>query len=285
MNILFVNANLYGHINPTLFALSKAPVPEQMLIKGNHPQLDHCYEILERISKKFDIEQFTMERIFVGKGDLNIVYTTPGFNIDQAVNKSEYLFAGPSLDRKQEQSKMPCSIESDRKVIYISLGSINTDFADFYKLCLSAFSKTEYYVYMSIGRKINVADLGVIPSNFTIQNFLPQLDILKYTDVFITHAGFNSVNEAIYYGVPMLAFPIANDQHMVAKRIAELSLGITASIKEITYKELQQKVEIILNNEQYRSNCKAFSIEMHKQARLQQVVEKLVEYIGTYKCD
>jgi len=110
---------------------------------------------------------------------------------------------------------------------------VNTDFLDFYKTCISAFRSTDYYVCMSIGKKCEVSQLGEFPQNYLVKSFLPQLKILKRANVFITHAGFNSVNEALYFGVSMLALPQVNDQHKVDKRLVSMELGMKESINEL----------------------------------------------------
>lgn len=261
------------------FAMSNAPVPDRMLVPGFHPQLDNCYKILKRICERYDIKEPTLKEVFTSKGNLNIVYTTRRFNGDDAVHEPEYLFTGPSIERLQEHNNLDLSMIEDRKLIYISLGSINTDFVEFYKTCMNAFRDTVYYVCMSIGNKCDISQVGEIPSNFLVKSFLPQLEILKKADVFITHAGFNSVNEALYFGVPMLALPQVNDQHMVAKRITTMKLGITEDIKEITEEVLKSRIESLLVDKSYKENCMQLSDEMKNFAQIDQTVTKLEAYV------
>ncbi|WP_010250730.1 macrolide family glycosyltransferase [Acetivibrio cellulolyticus] len=265
------------------FAMSKTPVPERMLVSGFHPQLDHCYQILKRICESYKIEEPSLEQVFTSKGDLNIVYTTRNFNGDDGVHEPDYLFAGPSIDRLQEAHDLDFSVIGDRKLIYISLGSLNTDFVDFYKTCISAFRNTDYYVCMSIGKKCEVSQLGEIPLNFLVKSFLPQLEILMRADVFITHAGFNSVNEALFFGVPMLALPQVNDQHMVAKRLVSMQLGMTESIKELSPEILRSKTETLIMEEKIKENCMQISQEMRNFAKLEQTVWKLEKYVDAWK--
>jgi len=55
----------------------------------------------------------------------------------------------------------------------------------------------------------------------------PQIEILKRAHLFITHAGMNSVSEAIHYAVPLICIPLSGDQNFVAWRVAdELGIGI-----------------------------------------------------------
>ena len=263
--------------------MSQTPIPERMLVPGFHPQLDHCYQILKRICESYNIEEPSLEQVFTSKGDLNIVYTTCTFNGDEGVHEPDYLFNGPSIDRLQESSDFDISMIGDRKLIYISLGSLNTNFVDFYKICIEAFRDTDYYVCMSIGKKCEVSQLGEIPTNFFVKSFLPQLEILKLADVFITHAGFNSVNEALYFGIPMLALPQVNDQHMVAKRVASMQLGITENLKELSPEMLRTKIESLIMDRKIKENCMQISQEMRSSAKLEQTVGKLEKYIEAWK--
>lgn len=265
------------------FAMSKSPMPQHMLAEGTHPQLDHCYEVLERINSKYNINVPTLEQVFTSKGDLNVVYTTRNFNGDPNVNEPEYLFAGPSLDRSQNGENIDFSSVGTRTPIYISLGSLNTDYLEFYKTCISAFHDTDYYVFMSIGKKCEVSKLGKIPSNFHVKNFLPQLEILEHVQAFITHAGFNSVNEALFFGVPMLAIPLINDQYMVAKRITSMKLGISGDMKEISTTQLRDMMKTLLTDKTIKQNAILISQEMKNSINLDLVAEKIESYAKSSK--
>ena len=72
---------------------------------------------------------------------------------------------------------------------------------------------------------MNPETLGNIPSNIWTYSYVPQLEVLQHTDLFITHGGMNSVNEAMYYGVPMLVMPVINDQPLNAAQVEKLKLG------------------------------------------------------------
>ena len=72
-----------------------------------------------------------------------------------------------------------------------------------------------------------------IPENIFIHQSVDQLAVLERADLFITHGGMNSLNEALCYTMPMVVVPMADDQPMIGARIAELGLGTVVSRRKI----------------------------------------------------
>jgi MGT family glycosyltransferase len=92
------------------------------------------------------------------------------------------------------------------------------------------------------------------PEHIILRNYVPQLEILKQADVIISHGGLNSVSEALYYGVPVIAIPLSNDQPAVAKRVTELGAGIELKMEEVTPDLLSQTVYTVLSDPSYHKN-------------------------------
>lgn len=109
-------------------------------------------------------------------------------------------------------------------------------------------------VVMSIGKKIDINTFKDIPSNFIVKNYVPQLEILKHADIFITHGGMNSINEGLYYELPLVLIPQSVDQPFVANRVAELGAGIVLKKDEITAQILKESVEKIFSDKNYKIN-------------------------------
>ncbi|SCL91845.1 hypothetical protein [Sporanaerobacter sp. PP17-6a] len=63
----------------------------------------------------------------------------------------------------------------------------------------------------------------------------------------------NSVNEAMYYSVPIIAIPLANDQPTIADRIVELNLGIRLNKRALTPEQLRDTTIAVLNDVNIRS--------------------------------
>lgn len=126
---------------------------------------------------------------------------------------------------------------SDKKIIYVSFGTVVTrhlweplpPVRDFIKNIFNTLARDfgdhdQYEVIISTGRA--VSDIfEKLPSNFHTYETVAQTEVLQYADVFITHGGGNSVNEAIDNNVPMIVIPFFGDQHQSAMNIHKLKIG------------------------------------------------------------
>ncbi|MGV2806296.1 glycosyl transferase family 1, partial [Clostridium perfringens] len=135
---------------------------------------------------------------------LTIVYTTREFQPEEEAFGQSYKFVGPSISSRLTQENFDFTAIQGKTPIYISLGTVFNHAMDFYKLCIEAFGNTDHTIVMSSGSKVQISDLGEIPTNFIVKNYVPQTDVLQHAKLFITHGGMNSTHEGLYYGVPLI---------------------------------------------------------------------------------
>jgi MGT family glycosyltransferase len=111
-------------------------------------------------------------------------------------------------------------------------------------------------VVLSVGRNVDLDDLGPIPPNTLVLSSAPQIELLKRATVCITHAGLNTTLEALAQGVPMVAIPIGYDQPGVAARIAYHGVGEVLGLEELTVARLSQLIQRVRRNQSYRDKAR-----------------------------
>lgn len=262
------------------FAMSKPPVPDNMLQPGFHPQLDNIYSLLKQASVELDYPSLNISDIFFNQEDLNIVYTSRLFQPQAEDFDHSFQFVGPSIAARNENVDLHLE-QTGRKRIYISLGTINNKCTGFYQSCMDAFAGKDYEVILSVGNKTDIHSFEHIPDNFIIRNYVPQLEVLKKTDVFITHGGLNSVSEALYYGVPVISIPQANDQPLVTARIVKLGAGIGLKMEDVSKEHLSSCVETLLANQSYRKNCMRIRDSFHEAGGYKAAADCIMNYAGS----
>jgi MGT family glycosyltransferase len=233
---------------------------------------------LKAISKK-DVFQLQPNSMNL-RGDLNIVYTSEMFQIQRSYFDASYIFTGPCYSERAVDAQFPLLKSAEKPIIYISLGSVTSYNSKtfFYQKCLQAFANSEYTVVMSVGKFIDIAELGNIPPNFIVSNYVPQMQVLQQASVFITHGGTNSTWEALIHKVPLVVFPQGGDQYLVANRVEELNIGVWVKQKNIVPLKLRSLVEQIIKDEKIRSNIDLLSDSLITSGGTQKAVDKILEF-------
>jgi len=165
-------------------------------------------------------------------------------------------FVGPSIDLTMRPGDFPFEQIERKPLIYISLGTINNRRDDFYRRCFEAFGDQPGQFILSVGQQTDITQLGIIPANFIVRNSVPQLAILQQADLFITHAGMNSLQEALYYGVPLVMIPQQIEQlfnaRIIERQGAGVILGNSFTFGQATPRQLHAAVDMVLNNPRFR---------------------------------
>lgn len=89
---------------------------------------------------------------------------------------------------------------------------------------------------------------------------VPQMQVLAEADVFITHAGFGSIKESIYYGVPMLAYPLDPhyDQNGNALKLEYHGLGLRGAFAHERLGDLKKKLVSLLEEKEFKEKVERF---------------------------
>ncbi len=217
-----------------------------------------CRLFSKVIQKKFGLRYGDIAKeMEYNAPNLNFTYTIREFQIyPDEFPTAHYKYVGPAIGDRVEQDFDFSKVTTP--LIYISLGTLLNTSATFFRKCIDAFRDETVSVIISIGKTIKKEQLGEIPDNIFIYPFVPQLKILKRASLFITHGGMNSVNEALYYGIPMLIIPVGNDQPRVAQQIEDLHLGRYLKKKTLTPDILKDNAKRILKDMSYKENIIPF---------------------------
>lgn len=120
---------------------------------------------------------------------------------------------------------------------------------NFFQNVIDAVSlKKEYQLVVSVSDHINIEDFHSVPENAIIVNKAPQLALLEKASVAIIQGGPHTVKECIFFGVPMMVFPVIADQPANAERIKYHELGVVGDIKHTSVSMIINLLEKIEND-------------------------------------
>ena len=222
---------------PKIVAVYVLPVGEMSpFIKAT---IDKRMLALIPINKKYNLnlrELSTMHHM--GDAKYKLMLTSRLFHIETKKVDNTFYFIGPSIDERPIDNSFNFKKDENKKLIYISLGTVFNENSNFYQICIETFGNLkEFQIIISIGNDIKVNDLRQLPDNIYAFNYVPQLEVLKMTDIFITHGGINSINEGILLNnnLSFIVIPQEMDQFDNAKQIEKLGAGIAVAFVATVY--------------------------------------------------
>jgi MGT family glycosyltransferase len=166
----------------------------------------------------------------------------------------QFRFVGPM--RRPEGNapvEFPWSQLDDRPLIYASLGTLQNRAAATFRTIAKACTGLDVQLVMSTGRGLAPKNLGELSGRPIIVAYAPQVELIHRSALVITHAGLNTVLDALSVGVPMVAIPITNEQPGIAARVAWTGAGEALSAKRVTPKRLRSLVIRVWKEPSYRA--------------------------------
>ncbi len=200
---------------------------------------------------------------FGGRPDRSLVLIPKAlqWNADQ-VDESRYTFVGACQGDRSAQGDWRRPAGAD-KVLLVSLGSAFTKQPGFYRECAKAFGDLPgWHMVLQIGRHVDPAELGEIPANVEVREWVPQLAILKQADAFITHAGAGGSQEGLATATPMVAVPQAADQFGNADVLQSLGVARHIPTEEATAEALRAAVLTLVDDPEVARRLKDIQAQM-----------------------
>ncbi|KAL9646176.1 hypothetical protein ABK040_008050 [Willaertia magna] len=218
-----------------------------------------------------------------------------GLLLEDAANEKKIAF-----DKKNEWVyNLLRNIEGKKEeLIFISMGSVwtlnwetNRNIVNGLKLLMQQHKTVrvlfrvpnDQFEYISnIVKENNLQDKIIVTSDY-----LPQVDILNNnrTTLFITHCGFNSVNEGLFYGKKLVGLPISADQYILASYIEKKEYGRFIPSSMIESNSFKNVVLEVLLSDKMERNVKWASKQLKRTKPgkdFVKIIKSSMEYYSEY---
>jgi len=219
-------------------------------------------------------------------GDLNLVYTSRLFQpMEECFDEQRFQFVGPCCAFRPDPPPFPFERLDDRPLVLVSLGTVYGRRTDFLRRCMEELAYGPWQVVIATGGDSNVGNTpgdtagdapggtsrdtrrdsagDAAPPNIIVRSSVPQVEILRRAAAFVTHGGMNSVQEALYYGVPLVMAPQAADQFWISERTAELGAGMVLDASRLKPGDIRTSVARALSGLGYASAAARIAQSLH----------------------
>ncbi len=215
--------------------------------------------------------------VFANEGDLNLVFLAPSFQpFSSQLDASRFVFCGASVPAGRDAGSLGTLKQPGRPLVYVSLGTVHNLRDAFYRQCFEAFEDQPLDVIMSVGANTRLEELGEPPANGRVFPRVPQREVLGQADAFVSHGGMNSINESMYFGVPMVMVPQQVEQRFNARRIERAGAGVHLPLNAVSPDRLRADVRRLLHDSTYRQAAQTLQRELHETGGYQRAAREIL---------
>lgn len=151
--------------------------------------------------------------------------------------------------------------DDGRPVLFCSLGTLQGSRAKLFHAVAEAAAQLDVTLVIAHGGLLPAAEIARLPGQPIVRAYVPQRALLARSAVAITHAGFNTVMDALSFGVPMVALPITFEQPATGARLDRAGVAVVLHRRR-TAGQIKNAVREVLENPAYRESASCLAGEV-----------------------
>jgi zeaxanthin glucosyltransferase len=187
-------------------------------------------------------------------------------------------YAGPFVDETARPAvDFPWERLDGRTLVYASLGTSRNSDLGIFHLIAEACSELGLQLVISLGGRRDAESLSGLVGEPIVVKELPQLQVLKRTDVVISHGGLNTTLETLMEGKPMVVIPRAFDQPAVAARLEWCGVAEVLSMKDLSASRIIEALSRILFEPSYWEAAIKMQVSIRSSCGLEHAADVIEE--------
>jgi len=200
----------------------------------------------------------------VAFADTYLQLSVPGFEFPRAMPSAvNFIGALPIIPGQAHLPSWANDLDGKRKVVLVTQGTVaNHDFGLLIGPTLAALAdEPDILVVATAGGRSIDAIPDPIPYNARLAEYLPFEWLLPKVDVLVTNGGYGSVNQALSFGIPIIAAGLTEDKADVNARIAWSGAGIDLKTNNPTREAIRTAVRTALDTPDCRRHAQRLAAE------------------------
>lgn len=206
----------------------------------------------------------------------------PGFDFPRTELPASFHEVGPLRLPATQDPALSYPIRTDKPFVFASLGTLQGGRFTLFERIARACRTLDVQLLIAHCGGLNLQQCDALrqAGAHWVTDFAPQRATLARADAVITHAGLNTVLDALEAGTPMLALPIAFDQPGVAARIEHAGVGLRLSPKRLTSGKLALALQRLLTEPHFRWKAQAFQPRVQAAGGVQKAADLIEDVLS-----
>ncbi|GMS94667.1 hypothetical protein PENTCL1PPCAC_16842 [Pristionchus entomophagus] len=193
-----------------------------------------------------------------------------------------------SKDAKPLKPEFASRVEKAKAVVVMSFGSIAPMYLmpehwrEAYFHAFTQFPDVQFFLRYE--KPEEIAD--ILPPNAYAAKWLPQTDLLLHPKTLglISHGGYNSVQDVLFAGVPILATGLFGDQPRNAHLVERLGMGINVHKTKVSKETVTNALRKIVEDKSLKANAQRIkSMIATKPVSAETLLVRWTEFLAQHK--
>jgi UDP:flavonoid glycosyltransferase YjiC (YdhE family) len=147
-------------------------------------------------------------------------------------------------------------------LVYVTLGTVFNDDVPLFLVAVEAARELGIRVVVTVGPGNDPDVLGPQPSHVTVEQFVPQAELLPACAAVVSHAGSGTFLAALAAGVPQVLLPQAADQFLNAQAGEEGGVAIAVPRAEVSVARVREALERVIGDNTFRGDAQRVRAEI-----------------------
>jgi zeaxanthin glucosyltransferase len=174
------------------------------------------------------------------------------------------------------------AIDPDRPFVFASLGTMQGGRLDLFRRIVRAARQADVQLLVAHCGGLDDTQARTLQRDGAdwVVDFAPQLAALERADAVISHAGWNTIMDAIAARTPMLALPIAFDHPGGAARVRHAGIGLQASARFSSAGTLARHLRTLLADDSFRQRLEPLGAAVARAGGTARAADIVEEALG-----
>ena len=207
--------------------------------------------------------------------DLFLQFGAEVFEFPMYNRPANLRFTGPILTKQKEAIEPPewlQELDGSKTVVFVTQGTLaNFNFDQLVNPALAGLANDDVQLVVTAGG--GDANAIVAPAQAVVKPYIPYDLLFPRTSVFVTNGGYNGVQQALSFGVPIVAVGASEDKPEVCSRVNWSGVGIGIPTRTPTVEQVRDAVREVLHNSSYRERAQALGASIAKTDALTMIAE------------
>jgi MGT family glycosyltransferase len=214
--------------------------------------------------------------------DVFLQFCAKDFEYPLVEKRKNLHFVGPILPKSSTDLHAPTWLDQltdSKPIILVTQGTLaNTNFDELINPTIAALVNEDVQVIATAGGGDQKAITKA--NNVIVERYVPYEMVLPRSSVFVTNGGYNGVQQALSFGVPVISAGSTEDKPYVSARVAWSGTGLNLKTGNPTSEQIRDAVRQLIAETKFRERAHELSVSISQTDALKTIADLVNSEIG-----